>query len=200
MKSIKILVKQILSFIYHPILYIQLVKRGGDRLLLGRRLRIKNSKYLRVGSNVTINDNARFLFVDECAGYSYDPQVTIGNGVFITYNFTLMAAAPVVIHDGVLIASNVMITSENHGTSPENNRSYASTPLEGKAVEIGSGCWLCEKVMIMPGVTLGERCIVAAGAVVTKSFPAYSMVAGVPAKIVKRYSFQTHQWERVENK
>ena len=49
----------------------------------------------------------------------------------------------------------------------------------------------------MPGVTLGERCIVAAGAVVTKSFPSYTMIAGVPAKAIKRYNFTTHSWERI---
>lgn len=51
--------------------------------------------------------------------------------------------------------------------------------------------------MIMPGVTLGKRCIVAAGAVVTKSFPDYSMIAGVPAKIIKKFDVATGAWVNI---
>lgn len=171
---------------------------GGKNIVLGRRLRIKNSKYLQVGDGVTLSDNARLLFVDTYAGGQYTPNVEIGNNVFITYNFTIMAAAPIIIHDNVLIASDVVITSENHGMNPEAAPSYAQTPLIGEPVEIGEGCWLGEKVMIMPGVTLGKRCIAAAGAVVTKSFPDYSLIAGVPAKCIKKYNLVTHKWEKVE--
>lgn len=105
-----------------------------------------------------------------------------------------MAAAPITIHERVLIASDVMITSENHGMNPELSQSYADSPLDGKPVEIGEGCWLGEKSMILPGVTLGKRCIVAAGAVVTKSFPDYSLIAGVPAKCIKTYDLDKHKW------
>lgn len=166
-------------------------------MILGKNFRIKNSKYLKIASNTTICDNARFLFVDDYHGNKYQPYTTIGENVFITYNFTLMAAAPITIGDNVLIASNVMITSENHGIDPTSSNSYAETPLTGKPVNIGEGCWLGEKVMIMPGVTLGKRCIVAAGAVVTKSFPDYSMIAGVPAKIIKKFDNTTSTWVNI---
>lgn len=187
-------VKLILTFLYHPILSIRI--GGGKNLVLGRIIRINTTKYLDVGKNVTICNNARLLFVDEYKGGCYEPNVTIGDNVFITFNFTLMAAAPIIIHDHVLIASDVMISSENHGMDPEHSKSYADTPLDGKPVEIGEGCWLGEKSMIMPGVVLGKRCIVAAGAVVTKSFPDYSMIAGVPAKCIKTYNHRSHQWEK----
>lgn len=170
---------------------------GGKNLILGKKIRINTTKYLSIGKNVTICNNARLLFVDEYKGGKYDPQVSIGNNVFITFNFTLMAAAPIIIHDHVLIASDVMISSENHGMDPESCSSYSETPLIGKPVEIGEGCWLGEKSMIMPGVKLGKRCIVAAGAVVTKSFPDYSLVAGIPAKCIKTYNLSKHQWEKM---
>ncbi len=195
LRTIKRNVKQSLTFLYHPVLVTKM--GGGKNLILGRKIRINTTKYLTVGKNVTICNNARLLFVEEYRGGSYEPYVMIGNDVFITFNFTLMAAAPITIHDHVLIASDVMITSENHGMNPELSQSYADTPLDGKPVEIGEGCWLGEKSMIMPGVTLGKRCIVAAGAVVTKSFPDYSLVAGVPARCIKTYDFNNHQWVKV---
>ena len=186
--------KLFLTFLYHPILVTKV--GGGKNLILGRKIRINTTKYLTVGKNVTICNNARLLFVEEYRGGCYEPNVTIGDDVFITFNFTLMAAAPITIHNHVLIASDVMISSENHGMDLENSKSYADTPLEGKPVEIGEGCWLGEKSMIMPGVTLGKRCIVAAGAVVTKSFPDYCLLAGIPAKCIKKYDFITHQWKK----
>lgn len=187
-------VKLALTFLYHPILTIKL--GGGKNLILGKKIRINTTRYLEIGNNVTICNNARLLFVDAYKGGKYDPKVSIGDNVFITYNFTLMAAAPIKIHDHVLIASDVMISSENHGMNPEVSKSYADTPLDGKTVEIGEGCWLGEKSMIMPGVVLGKRCIVAAGAVVTKSFPDYCLLAGVPARCIKKYDLVSHQWKK----
>ena len=83
---------------------------------------------------------------------------------------------------------------------PEYGESYGITPLISKQVIIGEGCWIGEKAIILPGVELGKRCIVAAGAVVTKSFPAYSLVGGVPAKVLKKYNFDYHSWESVDEK
>lgn len=196
LRTIKRNVKQFLTFLYHPILVTKV--GGGKNLILGRKIRINTTKFLTIGKNLTICNNARLLFVEEYRGGRYEPNVTIGDDVFITFNFTLMAAAHITIHDHVLIASDVMISSENHGMDPEHTKSYADTPLDGKPVEIGEGCWLGEKSMIMPGVTLGKRCIVAAGAVVTKSFPDYCLLAGIPAKCIKKYDFITHQWKKTE--
>ena len=109
-----------------------------------------------------------------------------------------MAAAPIKIHDYVLIASDVVITSESHGTqNADIIRYYGDPQLKSEPIEIGEGCWLGERCMILPGVTLGRKCVVAAGAIVTKSFPDYSMLAGIPAKCIKKYNLKTHQWDKV---
>ncbi len=130
----------------------------------------------------------------------YIPKTDIGSNISIGNRFSILSAASVQIADYCLIASDVLITSENHGINPEEGRSYASTPLSAKEVVIGEGCWIGEKASILPGVILGERCIVAAGSVVTKSFPPYTLIAGVPAKAIKTYNFNTHQWEKIEKK
>lgn len=88
----------------------------------------------------------------------------------------MLSGAPIKIEDNCLIASDVLITSEKHGTDLEMADSYAMTPLLCLPIEIGKGCWIGEKSTILPGVQLGERCIVAAGAVVTKSFSEKSIV------------------------
>lgn len=124
------------------------------------------------------------------------PQITIGDHCYLGYHLSILAGADVTIEHEVLMASNVLITSESHGMDPESSIPYMDQPLTGKPVHIKSGCWIGEKACIMPGVTIGEKCIVGAGSIVTKSIPDYCMAVGNPAKVIKRYNFTTHAWER----
>ena len=103
----------------------------------------------------------------------------------------------ITIGDDVLFASNVLVTNENHGMNPESNEPYMNQALNSKDVKIGDGCWIGEKVIILPGVSIGEKCIIGAGSVVTKSVPNYSIVVGNPAKIIKKYNFNIKRWEVV---
>ena len=69
-------------------------------------------------------------------------------------------------------------------------------PLQTKPVSIGDGCWIGEKVCILPGVSIGKKCVIGAASVVVKSIPDYCIAAGNPAKVIKRYNFVSHQWEK----
>ena len=197
MRKIKSFIKVGLSFCWHPILSVKLYKKGSRKIYLRGGIQINTCKPLNVGKNVSIGKDARFLFISSYYGSKYKPSVIIGDNVFIGNRFSILWAAPIEIGKNTLIASDVMISSENHGINPESAETYGAVPLDAEPVEIGDGCWLGEKSCIMPGVVLGRRCIVAASAVVTKSFPPYSLVAGVPAKVIKVYNFATHQWESV---
>lgn len=59
--------------------------------------------------------------------------------------------------------------------------------FEGDKIVIGKNCWLCKGCIILPGVTIGDGVVVAANAVVTKNVPPYTVVGGVPAKLIKKY-------------
>ncbi|RHU44989.1 acyltransferase [Clostridium sp. TF11-13AC] len=194
MEKLKFFIKQIISFVRHPILMIYIWKTGSKNVTIGSRISIRRVNCLQLGNKIDIGNDARFLFIKEYHGKTYDPSIKIGNNVSIRNRFSALSAEPIIISDNVLIASDVLITSENHGINPETCMSYVENPLEAKEVFIGSGCWIGEKVTIMPGVKIGERCVIAANAVVTKSIPAYCMVAGIPAKIIKKYDFKTHNW------
>lgn len=175
------------------------VKNSCKTFVIMPQMTINNMRKLKVGDKFYLGRNSRFLMVTVYKGTSYSPFVKIGNNVSIGNRFTALSAAPIVVEDDCLLASDILITSENHGLDPETYTSYADNPLDATPVRIGKGCWIGEKAVILPGVTLGDKCIVAAGAVVTKSFPSYTLVGGVPAKVLKTYDFETHKWISVKS-
>ena len=140
---------------------------------------IMGYEYISIGENTVILDHSRIM------------DFSLG------YYLTILNASTVTIGNDVLFASHVMISSENHGMDPESEKSYMAQPLESKPVSIGDGCWIGEKVCILPGVNIGKKCIIGAGSVVTKSIPDYSIAVGNPAKVIKRYNFENHNWVKV---
>lgn len=110
--------------------------------------------------------------------------------------FSALCADEMIIEDDVTIARFVLITNENHGIDPEHELNYCQQTLKTKPAKIRRGCWIGEKVCILPEVIIGEKSIIAASSVVTKNIPPYSMAMGVPAKVVKRYNFKTQSWDK----
>lgn len=152
---------------------------------------------ISIGKNTSLLKNARINVYG--LAKKNEIVVDIGEGCYIGSNFSLLAKEKVTIEKNVLIASNVIITSENHGIDPESNIPYMDQELTGLPVTIGEGCWIGEKVVILPGVSIGEKCIIGAGSIVTKSVPNFSIVVGNPARIIKKYDFSTHRWERLKD-
>lgn len=149
-----------------------------------------------LGENTTILSNNRLNVYNNLTGLK--SKLVLGNNCYIGFNFTALCGENITIGNEVLIASSVFISSENHGMNPESDVPYMDQPLECKPVTIDDGTWIGEKVCILPGVTIGKKCIIGAGAVVNKSIPDYSMAVGVPAKVIKKYNFKTHSWEKVK--
>ena len=86
----------------------------------------------------------------------------------------------VYIGDNVLIGSYVVFATINHGQRPEERGSNFPAPIH-----IGNGVWIGSHATILPGVTVGDNAIIAAGAVVNKDVPAEAVAGGVPAKVIK---------------
>ena len=160
-------------------------------------LKILNPKYIYLGKNIRIKPGARLECYDFFASNILCPKLIIEDNVIIGYNFSCLVADKVIIGKDTIVASNVLITSENHGINPESNLQYHEQPLVTGKVTIGKGCWIGEKVIILPNVSIGNKSIISAGSVVTKDVPDYCIVAGVPAKIIKKYNFNKHIWEKV---
>lgn len=96
----------------------------------------------------------------------------------------------VTIGDGCLFGPNVFVSSGTHLFDKEEGLTIREQEkkfkAEHKPINIGNDCWIGANVVIMPGVVLSDGCVVGANSVVTKSMPEYSVVGGVPAKVIKR--------------
>lgn len=156
-------------------------------------LQLSGCKNISIGNNTTILDNCRLAVY----GDNDKPNIAIGDNCYIGFGFSALASSKGFINIGnnVLFASNVLVTNENHGINPDSKVPYMAQELTAENVRIGDGCWIGEKVCILSGVSIGEKSIIGAGSVVTKSIPSFSIAVGNPAKVLKQYNFKDKQWE-----
>lgn len=106
--------------------------------------------------------------------------IQIGKNVFINHACSFLDMGGITIEDDVLIGPKVNLITENHPVEPANRK-----VLVVKPIVIKRNAWISAGATILPGVTVGENSVVAAGAVVAKDVPANTVVGGIPAKILK---------------
>lgn len=115
----------------------------------------------------------------------FGKTITIGKDVFINSGCHFQDQGGIVIGDGSLIGHNVVLATINHDLNPVNERKNHYAPIT-----IGSHVWIGSNATVLPGVTIGDWAVVAAGAVVTKDIPALTVAGGVPAKVLKKVSVE----------
>lgn len=113
----------------------------------------------------------------------FGKNITIGKDVFINSGCHFQDQGGIEIGDGSLIGHNVVLATINHDLRPEKNRKNHYAPIK-----IGRHVWIGSNATILPGVSIGDRAVVAAGAVVTKDVPTMTVVGGVPARVLKTIS------------
>jgi len=104
----------------------------------------------------------------------------LGKNVFINHDCTFLDMGGITIEDEVMIGPKVCITTEGHPLNPHERKQ-----LQVKPVAIKRNAWIGAGATILPGVTIGENAVVAAGAVVSKDVSPNTVVAGIPAKVIK---------------
>ncbi|MCF8302747.1 MAG: acyltransferase [Bacteroidales bacterium] len=140
-----------------------------------------------LGSNSTIED---FATINNGVG-----DIIIGNNTRIGLGNTLIG--PVTVGNNVIFAQNIVCSGLNHGyedihTPPKDQ------PTVSKPILIEDEVWIGANTTVVAGVTIGKHAVIAAGSVVTKSVPPFSVAAGNPARILKQYNRESGQWERVK--
>lgn len=180
------------------------LKKSKGIIFVGRRCKIRHCNKLRMGKMILISDNVEINALSkqgiilgdnvsihrntiiECTGVIRElgEGLVIGNNVGIAQNCFIQVRGFVSIGSNVMFGPNVSIFSENHGFENTEIPMIKQATIR-KGVVIEDDVWLGTQSVILDGVTIGKGSIVAAGAIVNISVPPYSIVAGVPAKIIK---------------
>jgi len=133
----------------------------GDNVVIGRRAWLDISKYTQGG------------------------QIFIGDGTQIGRNVVISACKRITIGKNCLISYNVSLMDHDHNVLNPDIPPLEGGITEGKEIVIEDECFIGAHSFILKGVRLGKHCVVGANSVVTKSFPAYSVIAGNPARLIR---------------
>lgn len=161
---------------------------------------LRGKEYIDFGINLSIGRGCRFDVFDNG---KRKPSLAFGNNVQLNDYVHIVAMNSITIGDNVLMASHVFISDNSHGSyKGDENDSNPNTPpirrdYPTRPIFIGENTWICEGVMIMPGSIIGKGCIVGAHSIVNNSIPDYSIAVGTPAKVIKRYNFNSNRWEKI---
>ena len=124
-------------------------------------------------------------WVEPPLAMDYGYNVRLGKNVFINFNSVFLDTCLTTIGDRTLVGPNVSFYSGTHPLDPV-IRQGTRGPELGKEIHVEQDCWIGGNVVILPGVTIGRGSVVGAGSVVTKSVPAFTVVAGNPARVIRK--------------
>ena len=155
--------------------------------LIRQPVRIKGWSKIKIGSGFT---TGQFCRIEALASWGDQKSLIFGDNVQINDACHIASYKRVEIGNNVLIASRVYISDHDHGSFTKKSLLLkpADREIVQKDVIIDDDVWIGEAVSILKGVRIGKGSVIGAGAVVTKSIPPYSLVAGVPAKVIKKLS------------
>ena len=183
-KNIKSLFSVKFFWFIRALIYKLIFGKFGNLSYLGKPKYIINPKKIFIGQKVRILPGLRI----EANGKS---KITIKDNVSIGHNVHITSFEDLLIGSGTTIAGNVLIMSLIHDVKIKDTP-YMDQPLKGKKTNIGENCLIGSNSAIMAGTSIGNQCIVASNSVVTKGcYDDYSIIAGNPAKIIKKIDFET---------
>ncbi|MDB4926278.1 DapH/DapD/GlmU-related protein [Mucilaginibacter sp.] len=180
------------------------LKRSAGLVFIGMNVKVRHGYQLTAGKNLILEDNVSINALSTnginlgnhvsiardsilfCTGViaQKGTGITIGDRTGIGARAFLAGQGGITIGNDVITGPNIQIFSENHSFS-DLSQTIKEQGVNKQATVIGNNCWLGGGITILAGVTIGDGCVIAAGSVVTKSIPANSIVAGVPAKVIK---------------
>ena len=165
-----------------------LLHQKGKGTVIRRRTRIDVFPWNKfvTGQNCTIED---FVTINNGVG-----DVIIGNNSRVGMGNTLIG--PVHIGNEVIFAQNIVLSGLNHGYQ-DVNTPIRKQPVTKSLIIIEDEVWIGANVVVVAGVTIGKHSVIAAGSVVTKDIPPYSVAVGNPCRLIKQYNSETKTWERI---
>lgn len=203
-KEIYIILAEKFCCLLRGFYYRLFLKKSQGLLFVGKRCKIKHCHKISVGKTITIGDNVEINALSlsgitlgnnvsilrntiiECTGVirNLGEGLVIGNNVGIAQNGFIQVRGKVIIGNNIMFGPGVSIFSEDHGFS-DTTIPMVEQPEIRKGVTIEDDVWIGTRAVILGGVTIGKGSIIAAGCIVNASVPPYSIVGGVPGRILK---------------
>lgn len=170
--------------------------------IIRRPFVLRGGKFVDFGKGLTTGYWCRFEV--HTTNEDMKKRIILGDNIQMNDYVHICALDRVEIGDNCLFASHIYISDNSHGrydgsendSSPDqapDHREYITAP-----VKIGKNCWLGEGVIVMPGVTIGDGCVIGAHSIVNKDIPAASIAVGSPARVVKQYDWEKNCWVKVQ--
>jgi lipopolysaccharide O-acetyltransferase len=182
------------------ILYSRSLKATG--MSIGESPYIRGAKSITIGSRFMAGKNLWLEAIHQYGNNRYAPKIIIGNNVGVSDSVHIAATNSVVLSDGVLVGSRVLITDHNHGIySGKAQTGPGQPPSERKlsadqSVFIGCNVWIGDGVVVLPGSHIGEGSIIGANSVVKGGIPSRCIAIGSPARPVRSYDHLSKEWKK----
>jgi acetyltransferase-like isoleucine patch superfamily enzyme len=167
--------------------------RLGPGSTIGDHFAVYGAERIEIGARVRIGDRARLQTITRFGDAAYDPRIVIEDGTTIEDDCHIGCAGLVHIGRDVLVAGGVYLTDHRHRYD-DVAVPVRDQPLLVGTVTVGAGSHLGENACILGPLAIGEHAVVGANAVVTRDVPARTVVAGVPARIVRRWDEASGTW------
>lgn len=168
----------------------------GKHVYIAPNVTIRQPQFISIGDHVTIQQHAK-IKIHQSNKSSTNCILRLGNYVHIGVNNVIVAVNSIVLEDNVLIAPNVTIVDNSHKYEDVEVPIMFQDYTRGGTVLLERECWIGANVIILPNVTIGRHSVIGANSVVNNSIPPFSVAAGAPARVIRKYSFDKKKWLRV---
>lgn len=169
---------------------------------IGESPYIRGAKSITIGSRFIAGKNLWLDAIHQYENNRYSPKIIIGNNVGVSDSVHIAATTSVILSDGVLVGSRVLITDHNHGIYHGKAQSEpGQLPSKRKlsanqSVFIGCNVWIGDGVVVLPGSHIGEGSIIGANSIVKGGIPPRCIAIGSPARPVRSYDHQSKEWKK----
>lgn len=175
-------------------------KNFGKNIKIGYLPNLINIENIDLGDNLILGNYANLYTINFDLITKQYPNLKIGKNIYIGHHVSIHCMNDIELEDNVVLSDYIYISDVSHGFKMTDNISIMKQPwISHGKVKIGNGTFLGHGVKIMPNIILGKNCIVASGSIVTKSFEDYSLIGGSPAKLLKKYCFETKSWKKINS-